>query len=51
MVGNSFIFIGEGKGGVVGFVKGVVKVSFVDIDDGGIWLFYDVEVKVGGKLV
>lgn len=50
VVGDSLTLTGEGKGGAAGFAKGAAKVSFVDTDDGGTRLSYDVEVKVGGKL-
>lgn len=40
---ESYIIVGEGKGGVVGFVKGFVDVKFIE-DGGEIVLEYIVKV-------
>lgn len=45
-----FFLMGEGKGGVVGFVKGGVDVILIE-DGGEIILVYIVKVDVGGKIV
>lgn len=41
--------VGEGKGGVAGFVKGAADVTLSEVD-GATELTYHVDAKVGGKL-
>ncbi|MBC6408025.1 MAG: carbon monoxide dehydrogenase subunit G [Rhodobacteraceae bacterium] len=51
MVQNKRLTIaGEGKGGAAGHAKGGADVTFEATEDGGTWLHYDVDVKIGGKL-
>ena len=51
MVENQrLVIVGEGKGGVAGFAKGVADVTLEPAGNGGTILTYEVEAKVGGKL-
>lgn len=47
---NRYVLVGEGKGGVAGFVKGRAEVTLQDADDGGTLLAYVAKAQVGGKL-
>lgn len=47
---NHYVLVGEGKGGVAGFVKGRAEVTLQDADDGGTRLAYVAKAQVGGKL-
>lgn len=49
VAGESYTIVGEGKGGVAGFVKGSADVTLRDVD-GGTELTYTAYAKVGGKL-
>lgn len=46
---ESYVLVGEGKGGVAGFAKGHAKVVLTEVE-GGTELTYTAEAKVGGKL-
>jgi hypothetical protein len=46
---DSFVILGEGKGGVAGFAKGTAKVMLDEHPEGTL-LRYEVSVAVGGKL-
>lgn len=46
---ESYVLVGEGKGGVAGFAKGHAKVVLTEVE-GGTELSYSAEAKVGGKL-
>jgi carbon monoxide dehydrogenase subunit G len=46
---ESYVIVGEGKGGAAGFAKGQAAVSLTD-QEGGTLLSYDVKANVGGKL-
>ncbi len=48
--GESLTLTGQGKGGPAGFAKAAAKLRFLDTDDGGTVLYYDMDAKVGGKL-
>jgi len=48
--GESLTLIGQGKGGAAGFAKGAASVRFLDSNEEGSLLEYDVDAKVGGKL-
>lgn len=45
-----YVLVGEGKGGVAGFVKGRAEVNLADCPDGGTLLSYETQSQVGGKL-
>ncbi len=47
---ESYVLVGEGKGGAAGFAKGSARVALAESDDGGTVLSYTVEVGVGGRL-
>ena len=47
---NSYLLVGEGKGGVAGFAKGEAAVTLTDTDAGATRLGYHVTSSVGGKL-
>ena len=47
---ESYVIVGEGKGGAAGFAKGQAAVALADGEDGGTVLTYDVKANVGGKL-
>ncbi len=47
---NRYVLVGEGKGGVAGFVKGRAEVTLTDADDGNTLLAYVAKAQVGGKL-
>lgn len=47
--GDSYILVGEGKGGAAGFAKGEAKVSLSDEPDGTL-LHYEATATVGGKI-
>ena len=46
----SYTIVGEGKGGVVGFAKGIADVILTEQADGGTLLQYNVKVDIGGKI-
>ncbi|MCY4260394.1 MAG: carbon monoxide dehydrogenase subunit G [Rhodobacteraceae bacterium] len=46
---NSYLIIGEGKGGAAGFAKGTARVRLNDHQE-GTELDYEVDAKIGGKL-
>ncbi len=47
---ESYVLMGEGKGGAAGFAKGSARVALEDPGDGTTVLRYTVEVSVGGRL-
>jgi len=47
---NSYTLSGKGQGGAAGFASGEAKIKLTEAD-GGTLISYDVDVKVGGKLV
>lgn len=47
---ESYVLVGEGKGGVAGFAKGEAAVRLVEPEPGHTLLSYDVSSSVGGKL-
>lgn len=47
---NRYVLVGEGKGGVAGFVKGRAEVVLTESSDGGTILSYVAQSQVGGKL-
>jgi uncharacterized protein len=47
---NSYVLVGEGKGGAAGFAKGIVSVALSPTDSGGTLVSYSAKVDVGGKL-
>lgn len=47
---ESYVIVGEGKGGAAGFAKGTARVTLAESDDGGTVLSYTVDVGVGGRL-
>jgi len=47
---ESYVLVGEGKGGVAGFAKGQAAVSLTEPAPGTTLLSYDVSSSVGGKL-
>ncbi len=50
VVPESYVLVGEGKGGVAGFAKGEAAVSLREIGPGATLLAYQVTSSVGGKL-
>ena len=47
---QSYVLVGEGKGGVAGFAKGEAKVTLTEAAPGTTLLTYQVTSSVGGKL-
>lgn len=47
---QSYVLVGEGKGGVAGFAKGEAKVTLIEAAPGTTLLTYQVTSSVGGKL-
>lgn len=47
---NSYVLVGEGKGGVAGFAKGEAAVTLTDTGADATTLVYTVSSSVGGKL-
>jgi hypothetical protein len=47
---ESYVLVGEGKGGVAGFAKGEAKVTLTEPEPGTTLLAYQVSSSVGGKL-
>lgn len=47
---NSYVLVGEGKGGVAGFAKGEAAVTLTEIGPDATTLAYSVTSSVGGKL-
>lgn len=50
VVPESYVLVGEGKGGVAGFAKGEAAVSLRETGPGATLLAYQVTSSVGGKL-
>jgi carbon monoxide dehydrogenase subunit G len=46
----SYTLVGEGEGGVAGFVRGACRVMLEEIGTSATKLSFDVDAKVGGKL-
>ncbi len=47
---NSYVLVGEGKGGIAGFAKGSARVMLMPTGNGGTDLKYTANAAVGGKL-
>lgn len=47
---TSYTIVGEGEGGVAGFVRGMARVTLEETDTSTTRLSFDVNAKVGGKL-
>lgn len=48
--GESYVLVGEGKGGAAGFAKGQAAVRLAEDGDGGTLLHYEVSATIGGKI-
>lgn len=48
--GQSYVLVGQGKGGAAGFAKGQAAVRLSDAEGGGTLLHYEVTANIGGKI-